>query len=80
MFLCPTFPVTQYVLSAAALGQGNFCVVASKTITIKPVMKNTFSFYNLHLARSIWRYKTGLMTLKSIKNYIYLFYLIKYPI
>lgn len=68
MFLCPTFPVTQYVLSAAALGQGNFCVVASKTITIKPVMKNTLSFYNLHLARSIWRYKTGLMTLKPIKK------------
>lgn len=72
MFLCPTFPVTQYVLSAAALGQG---AVASKTITIKPVMKNTFSFYNLHLARSIWRYKTGLMTLKPI-NKLYLLILL----
>lgn len=78
MFLYPTFPDTQYVLSAAALGQSNFCGVASKIITIKPVMKISFSFYNLQLARSIWRYKTGPATLKTYKEIIYLLNLIKY--
>lgn len=78
MFLYPTFPDTQYVLSAAALGQSNFCGVASKIITIKPVMKNSFSFYNLQLARSIWRYKTDPATLKTYKEIIYLLNLIKY--